>query len=205
MLGQCLDLAVMVAVDSIGLVQSVVSPVVMLVAVVDQVVVHVELLVSMDSVVVDLVSQELGQVAFDQQVLVMSESDQAVRVVFDQGELGLEAFGQAVDLEHLCPVELDQVVPVDDNLEHEDHHEEHLPSLQLLLQSLVNLQQSPNIPNFYVDVVEKGLHRSIFLKDLLTTCSYFEIGYKNIAVDYDVIGTHTVLFKTKSENMPSLG
>ena len=138
----------------------------MLVAVVDQVVVHVGLLVSMDSVVVDLVSQELDQVAFDQWVLVMSESDQAVRVVF-----GLVAFGQAVDLEHLCPMELDRVGPVDDSLEHGDHRVEHLPSLRLLLQSLVNLQQSPNIPNFYVDVVEKGLHRSIFLRYLLSKSS----------------------------------
>ena len=150
----------------------------MLVAVVDQVVVHVGLLVSMDSVVVDLVSQELDQVAFDQRVLVMSESDQAVRVVFGQGVLGLVAFGQAVDLEHLYPVELDQVVPVDDNLEHEDHHEEHLPSLRLLLQSLVNLLQSPNIPNFYVDAVETGLHRSIFLKYLLSKSPKVDIWSK---------------------------
>lgn len=131
-----------------------------LLAVVDQVVLLAVLLVSLDFAELDSVHQGLDQVAFDQTVLVMSESDQelAVREVFGSEELGLVAFDQVV--EHLYPVD---VAPVDDNLEHEDHRVEHLPSLRLLLQNLVNPRQLPNIPNFCVDAVERELHRSIFL------------------------------------------
>ena len=95
------------------------------------------------------------------EVLEKSESlDQVDQVVFD-----LVAFDQAVELvlEYLYQEELDQVVTVDDNLEREDHHVEH-PSHQLLLQSLVNPPQLPNIPNSCVGVVEMVLHHLIFLK-----------------------------------------
>lgn len=118
----------------------------------------VVLLMSRDSVEVDL-RERFVQLAFE--VLEKSESlDQADRVVFD-----LVAFDQAVELvlEYLYQEELDQVVPVDDNLEREDHHVEH-PLHQLLLQSPVNPPLLPNIPNSCVGVVEMVLHRSIFLK-----------------------------------------
>ena len=94
------------------------------------------------------------------EVLEKSESDQADRVVLDQ-----EAFDQVVEpvLEFLYQEELDQVAPVDDNLEHVDHHVEHRPLHPLLLQSPVNPPPLPNIPNSCVGVVEMELHRSIFL------------------------------------------
>lgn len=134
----------------------------MLVAVVVVVVVAVSmvvLLMSRDSVEVDLKERFVVQLAFE--VLEKSESlDQVDRVVF-----GLVAFDQAVELVLECLYQegLDQVVPVDDNLEHEDHHVEH-PSHPLLLQSLVNPPLLPNIPNSCVDVVEMVLHHLIFLK-----------------------------------------
>ena len=91
------------------------------------------------------------------EVLEKSESDQ---VVLDQ-----EAFDQVVEpvLEYPYQEELDQVAPVDDNLEHVDHHVGHRPLLQLLLQSPVSPPPLPNIPNSCVGVVEMELHRSIFL------------------------------------------
>ena len=133
----------------------------MLVAVVVVVVVAVlmvVLLMSRDSVEVDL-KERFVQLAFE--VLEKSESlDQVDRVVFD-----LVAFDQAVELVLECLYQegLDQVVPVDDNLEREDHHVEH-PSHLLLLQSLVNPPLLPDIPNSCVDVVEMVLHHLIFLK-----------------------------------------
>ena len=133
----------------------------MLVAVVVVVVVAVlmvVLLMSRDSVEVDL-KERFVQLAFE--VLEKSESlDQVDRVVFD-----LVAFDQAVELVLECLYQegLDQVVPVDDNLEREDHHVEH-PLHPLLLQSPVNPPLLPNIPNSCVDVVEMVLHHLIFLK-----------------------------------------
>ena len=125
MVWQCLmDQAVIVAVQMVQVVVWVLVDVAV-VSVAVAVLMVVVLLMSRDLVEVDL-EEHFVQLAFE--VLEKSESDQADQVVLDQ-----EAFDQVVEpvLEFLYQEELDQVAPVDDNLEHVDHHVGHRPLLQL--------------------------------------------------------------------------